>query len=328
MRSMITRRACVLGLLPAGWAISGAALAATAPDPLQPVPATRSPIAEQAAILGAAWAGRRAVAVGDHGIVLLSDDAGATFRQARAVPLSSTLTSVSFADPMRGWAVGHWGAILATTDGGETWQVQRMAPEEDRPLFAVHFFDASHGVAVGLWSLVLTTQDGGKTWVQQPVTPMAGARKADLNMLDLFADARGTVYATAERGQLLRSVDRGHSWEYLDTGYKGSLWAGAALADGTLLVGGQRGTLMRSEDAGLHWSRVPLDSRSSVTTVAQAGANVLVGGLDGLHALSQDRGAHFSMTARTGGESLTTALPAADGRWIVFSRHGLLRDIR
>lgn len=121
--------------------------------PLQAVPAVQAGNATQATMLAAGWAGERVVAVGDHGIVLLSDDQGRQWRQARSVPLSTPLTGVSFVDARHGWAVGHWGAILSTADGGESWQVQRLSSEEDRPLFAVHFFDARQGVAVGLWSL-------------------------------------------------------------------------------------------------------------------------------------------------------------------------------
>lgn len=71
--------------------------------------------AAQAMLLGAAWAQKRVVAVGDHGIVLLSDDHGRSYRQARAVPVSSSLTGVSFADARHGWAVGHWGRLLPAT---------------------------------------------------------------------------------------------------------------------------------------------------------------------------------------------------------------------
>src|SRR5471032_3129385 len=72
-------------------------------------------------LLDATYAGSRIVTVGEHGIVLLSDDDGATYRQASAVPASATLTAVHFANARDGWAVGHWGEILATTDGGEHW---------------------------------------------------------------------------------------------------------------------------------------------------------------------------------------------------------------
>src|SRR5689334_19915327 len=98
--------------------------------PLQAVPAVQASNASRAVMLDAVWAGERVVAVGDHGVVLLSDDHGKRFHQANSVPLSTPLTGVSFVDAKRGWAVGHWGAILASTDGGESWQIQRLSSVE------------------------------------------------------------------------------------------------------------------------------------------------------------------------------------------------------
>ncbi|MCO5124116.1 MAG: YCF48-related protein [Rhizobacter sp.] len=320
MSKTLCRHVLVAALLVAGALTQ--AHAADAPKPLEPTPAVASPIAAEAMMLGAAWAGPRAVAVGEQGIVLLSDDLGHTSRQARQVPLSSTLTAVAFADARQGWAVGHWGAVLATADGGESWHIQRIDTAEDRPLFAVHFFDAQHGVAVGLWSLVLTTDDGGQTWVQQTLAPPPGSTRADANLLSLFADAQGRVYATGERGLVLRSDDRGHSWVYHSTGYAGSLWAGIALADGSLLVGGQRGSVYRSSDRAKQWTRVELDSKSSVTGFAADGAAVLLVGLDGLRAYSKDAGQHFSVSVRPDRLTLTAALRTPQGAWLMWSRHG------
>ncbi|WP_460940053.1 WD40/YVTN/BNR-like repeat-containing protein, partial [Pandoraea terrae] len=77
-------------------------------------------------LLDATRAGSRIVAVGEHGVILLSDDDGRTWRQARQVPVSATLSAVTFTDPKHGWVVGQWGVILATGDGGETWEKQRV----------------------------------------------------------------------------------------------------------------------------------------------------------------------------------------------------------
>lgn len=292
--------------------------------PLQPVPAVQSNNATQATLLGAAWAKDRVVAVGDHGMVLLSDDQGKSFRQASSVPLSSTLNGVSFVDDKQGWAVGHWGAILATSDGGDSWQVQRLSSEEDRPLFAVHFFNDRQGVAVGLWSLVMTTDDGGQTWTEQTVQAPPGASRADLNLMGLFADDHGSVYATAEQGQVLRSEDKGKSWSYLDTGYEGTLWSGAVLADGSLLVGGQRGTLLHGSVEGKDFRRLPLESKSSVTSIAVSGSQVLVVGLDGLMVHSGDGGQSFEEQQSADGVSLTAALLNGSGAPVLFSRRGVV----
>ena len=63
-------------------------------------------------------AGRQpAGGVGMRGLIVLSDDEGKTWRQA-PVPVSSDLVSVRFVTPSRGWACGHDGVILRTSDGG------------------------------------------------------------------------------------------------------------------------------------------------------------------------------------------------------------------
>ena len=289
-------------------------------------PATQVAHAGTAALLGATRAGDRLVAVGDHGVVMLSDDGGQTWRQAKAVPVDSTLTSVSFADARQGWAAGHWGVILHTEDGGESWVVQRSATGEDRPLFALHMFDATHGVAVGLWSLVLVTEDGGKSWNPVTLAPPEGARKADLNLLGLFATGQGVLYATAEKGMLLRSTDQGRHWRYLSTGYQGSFWSGVALADGTLLAAGLRGSLYRSTDEGKSWGRIDSHSGSSITQLLVQGTQVAGVGLDGLRLQSQDGGASFKAEVRPDHLGLTAAVVNAQGRVVLLSRQGLVKD--
>ncbi len=42
-------------------------------------------------------------------------------------PIRSTINRLFFIDQNHGWAVGDWGHILVTRDGGQTWQVQRSA---------------------------------------------------------------------------------------------------------------------------------------------------------------------------------------------------------
>lgn len=321
-----------LGVIAAGQAADGAASAPVAGSgPAASVDALRtvrpqvvaaSPGAAEALMLGLARAGARAVAVGERGVVLEIE--GGTPRQVAGVPLDATLTSVHFIDAEKGWAAGHWGAILHTTDGGRHWAPQRTDLSQDRPLFAVHFLDARHGVAVGLWSLVLVTADGGQTWetVTMPTPP--GARKADLNLLGLFADGAGRLWATGERGLVAVSDDRGRNWRYVSTGAKGSLWCGIALADGGLLVAGQRGALWRSDDGGQNWRSLDSGGRSSITALASAGDQVIAVGLDGYHAISSDGGRRFAAQPRPDRLSLTAAVPDGAGGWWLGSRAGVV----
>lgn len=295
--------------------------------------ATVVPHATQAELLAVARAGQRLVAVGDHGVILLSDDQGKTWSQSKQVPFDGLLTSVSFVDDRQGWAVGHAGVILHTQDAGQTWTLQRSDTSTDRPLYAVHFFDAQHGVAVGLWSLVLLTEDGGKTWAPQTLQPPEGARKADLNLLSLFVNAKGQLFASAEKGMVLRSDDQGRTWSYLNTGYPGSFWTGTALPDGTLLLAGLRGSMFRSADEGKTWQRIATNTHASITGLAvrsqgtgtEGPGEVLGVGMDGLMLRSTDNGQTFQASSRDDRVPLTGLAALPEGKLVLLSRSGPLR---
>src|SRR6185369_10757001 len=107
---------------PALFAALGIASMASAqldPNDAANQPSEIAPLASSSLLLDLALAGNRMVAVGERGHVLLSDDQGATWRQAKSVPTRVMLTAVFFVDADYGWAVGHDETILNTVDGGE-----------------------------------------------------------------------------------------------------------------------------------------------------------------------------------------------------------------
>ena len=291
-------------------------------------PAVATTAAAKAMMLGSARAGKRVVAVGEHGIVLLSDDDGKSFRQAKSVPVRSTLTEVYFADDRSGWAVGHWGVILGSVDGGESWQLQRSDTAVDQPLLSVYFRDKNRGWAVGLWSLLLDTRDGGKTWNAGKLPPPPGGGKTDRNLQHLFAGKTGTLFIAAEQGTVIRSADDGASWHYSATGYKGSFWSGIASQRGTLLVAGLRGKIFRSTDDGNSWHEVASGTQSSLTSFCEAGGKLYAAGLDGVYLESSDDGASFVAKQREDKAPFTSLVAASSGHLAVFSKNGVLAGLK
>ncbi len=277
-------------------------------------------------LLDATRAGKRIVAVGEHGIVLLSDDEGKAYRQARQVPVSATLSAVTFADDKHGWVVGQWGVILATRDGGETWEKQRMDTAVDQPLFSVLFTNAHDGVAVGLWSMLLQTHDGGKTWTKTTLPKPPDGGKADRNLYHVFADQKGALYISAEQGVVLKSTDGGVNWDYLATGGKGSLWSGVAMPDGRIVVGGLLGSLFQSSDGGATWQPLKTDTKSSITALTAIGNELIGVGLDGLVVKQKADGASFEVRQREDRAMLTASLTNSVGKTILFAREGVLAE--
>ncbi|MGH8457066.1 MAG: WD40/YVTN/BNR-like repeat-containing protein, partial [Stenotrophobium sp.] len=192
-RSSVWAAAAILGAAPLlQW--TPAALADAANGSAQK-PAVQVADAVHAPILAATHAGPRIVAVGDHGVVLLSDDEGKTFRQARSVPSQTLLTSVCFIDEKQGWIAGHDSVVLHTEDGGETWALQHEDLNGDKPLFSIWFKDAQHGIAAGLFGTAVQTADGGRSWV--PLAVESGA-ETDHHLNSIFGDGAPMLYIAGE----------------------------------------------------------------------------------------------------------------------------------
>jgi len=112
--------------------------------------------------------GRRAVAVGQAGLVMVSSDsAGVRYGFADLGLPEDLLTACDFrAACVRGdrvWVAGSPGSVVFhSRDGGTTWQAQ--ATGQPLPINALHFIDESTGWAVGELGTILATADGGQTW--------------------------------------------------------------------------------------------------------------------------------------------------------------------
>lgn len=275
----------------------------------------------KAPVMAAALAGKRMVAVGDYGIVILSDDAKA-YRQAKVVPTRTVLTSVFFLDDRRGWAAGHDGTIVATTDAGETWQLLREEPGKERVLLSIWFENALHGLAVGQFGLMLETDDGGKTWRERRL--LEALEQAEKHLMHIFAGANGLVFIAAESGSIFRSADAGRNWQVIQTDNKGSFWTGKALADGSLVVAGMRGHIYRSDDSGITWKEIASGTRQSLTEIIQrSDGSVGMVGNSGVMLNSTDSGRRFYITVHPDRANLTAVVAGAAGD-VLFSLAGVI----
>jgi photosystem II stability/assembly factor-like uncharacterized protein len=158
---------------------------------------------------------QRGHAAGDYGTMVHTEDGGATWTAMRVPetvvlpdsaldtgvePGDVNLYSVSYGDADHVWAVGEFGIVIASSDGGLTWQ-QQHTPVENT-LFGVRFIDAKRGWAVGVDSLILRTEDGGASWtVQHPPTSQRSLYDVAVRGQNgwIVGDS-GTVFKTSDGG--------------------------------------------------------------------------------------------------------------------------------
>jgi len=308
----LSRRAC-LGLAAAAWLPQ-----AQAAEEL----ALHRPLAQRSSCLDVCQAGTRLVTVGERGHVLLSDDQGQHWRQARSVPTRTTLTAVHAVDAQRLVAAGHGGLILSSSDAGENWRVAAGSATGPDTLLAIRLEADGVGLAVGGFGYALRTLDGGATWKR---VELLSGEAGERHFNRIFVSTRGTWLIAAEGGQVLRSENRGEHWVSIATPYEGSLWSGLALNDSVLLACGMRGNLVRSVDDGLSWRHIPM---------AQSGAGSLTGltvladhspllvGVDGSLLRGNVAGDQFKFLRLEDRASLNGALALAGGQVLLIANTG------
>jgi photosystem II stability/assembly factor-like uncharacterized protein len=295
--------------------------------------ALTAPLAARSLLLDVARAGTRLVAVGERGHVLLSDDGGTSWRQARSVPMRTLLTAVWFVDAERGWAVGHDELILATTDGGETWSRSHHAPQREQPLLDVWFADASTGVAVGAYGAYFATTDGGRSWQRRTfeAAPPPGAPPPSEDdefapdyHLNAVAGDGARWWIAAEAGELYRSDDAGASWRALPSPYSGSLFGLLPLGGDSLLVFGLRGHLFRSDDGGQSWRELESGVTAMLTDAIRLDdGSITVVGLAGTVLRSRDGGASWVNSQQDDRKGLSGIASASPDALLVVGEGGV-----
>ncbi len=317
------------------------AVAARAPA-VQPPELSTEParLAPQSLLIAVAWAGPRLVAVGDRGIIVLSDDRGKSWVQALEVPSQALLTGVCFLDAEHGVAVGHDEVILITADAGRTWKRTHYAPDAQRPLLDVWCGGSGQrAIAVGAYSAYLVSENGGASWIARQFTPAPPpARRASretqaaggYHLNRIVSASLSRLYIAAEAGHLYRSEDGGASWAGIDSPYEGSFFGVLPLEGAALLAFGLRGNLYRSEDAGSTWRQIPTGTVALLDGAARTPEHgVAIVGLSGVVLASDDGGRTFRLLQQASRAGLSAATAVSDGELAAVGEDGArLIDLR
>ncbi|MGH7960801.1 MAG: YCF48-related protein [Candidatus Binatia bacterium] len=237
--------------------------------------------------------------------------------------ITDELYGVYFLNPQRGWIVGYYGTILATTDGGKTFHPQKSGVTE--LLKAVYFVDENQGWVAGVEGVILHTEDGGKTWVRQK----SGTEEYLRDIV--FTDAQHGL-AVARTSVLLRTQDGGATW------IPGRLGAGGGGEDrinrirffnGTAWAVGEFGDIFVSRDQGATWEQKTSGLKITLTDIAFADArNGLITGLAGLVLHTADGGESWQPVATGSKNNLFGTVMLSADEAVVTGDLSLLRLAR
>ena len=187
---------------------------------------------------------------------------------------TSPFMDVWFQDADRGWAVGAFGTLVATLDGGQHWGSR--ATELDNPdefhLNAITGDGKGRIFIAGEGGVMFRSTDGGHGW--ESLQPFYEG-----SWFGTVYDAQNdTLYVFGLRGNLYRSSDFGTSWEQVPNDSNSTLAGGSASQKGEIVLVGGVGTVLFSTDGGQSFQRTMLEDRLSLSAgLSRDGELILVG---------------------------------------------------
>lgn len=168
------------------------------------------------------------------------------------------LKAVHFVDADHGWIAGGSGTFLKTTDGGKTWQREKVTRDNIRD---VVFTDRENGWLLCEQSIfgpgiesptyILRTQNGGSTWEKVSIEP---GRERMLRLV--LSPTANVAYAIGETGTMLFTNSLEDTWKRTALATQTMLTDGKILNDKEAILVGGRGTILRTDNGGITWTEV------------------------------------------------------------------------
>lgn len=199
------------------------------------------------------------------------------------------LFGVRFHTPTYGHAMGAYGMVLRTLDGGHTWE-HAMHNTENEGFY--HIFDSAHLPEQGKYFL---TGEAGLLMVGDINERNARQVKSvpwEGSFFTTVASSDGAIVMGGLRGRMFRSNDAGDTWSAVKKPPTSAIVDSLRLDNGDLIAVGIGGELLRSSDNGMSFAPVKVamaapGNRERIYSAAQGPDNTLiVGGPSGLRKLS------------------------------------------
>ncbi len=183
-----------------------------------------------------------------QGVTLSCDDGGGARLSAAwlgPLPQGNKIRDICFVDSSNAWAVGDYGTILKTTDGGKNWAALLSGTTER--LRSVSFSSIDNGWVCG-GEVLRSTTDGGIHWSSFPL-PRRHEKKTSRSIA-VRKLTNNTVGLLTNEG-FWRSDDRGTSWQLRHELFNPLIMQFIDVNHGWIAGGNWH--MARTTDGGLTW---------------------------------------------------------------------------
>ena len=211
-------------------------------------PSVTARLAKESLLLGIHGRAGIAIAVGERGHILLTNNQGKNWIQKQS-PTRRTLNSVYLLDQKTIWIVGHQSTVLRSQDSGESWTKIKVLDDPETSFLDLLFVDSSRGFIVGSYGKFFSTIDGGNTWIENK-------QEDDPHFYQITSAANGFLWLIGEFGTVWKSNNQGKSWKSLDIEYEGTLFGVVPLIKSdSIIVHGLQGNIFRFKNGSI-WEKI------------------------------------------------------------------------
>ena len=280
----------------------------------------------------------RLITAGERGHILYSDDQGKSWKQAE-VPVIVNIIATNFPTSKVGWAVGHDGVVLKSTDAGESWVKQfdgfrANQKTLDQYTVAVKTMETQLENAseladgsVDVEELEYQLEELQFKLEDAQYDLEAGSTKP---YLDVWFKNEQTGFVVGAYGQLIKTTDGGENWisisNEIDNPDGFHLNAITETQPGTLFIVGEAGIILRSTDSGQSWTRVesPYEGSLFGASPTRQLNGVLVYGLRGNVYRSSTLGDQWEAIKVNTKQTLNSGSAFKDGTIMLVGNNGII----
>jgi photosystem II stability/assembly factor-like uncharacterized protein len=254
-------------------------------------------------------------AVGHYGVILHTQDAGATWQvqlnglQANQLTSAAAQAAVAAKDPSPGTPLATIRADHFVSGGA------------DKPFLTIWAQNPQDAIIFGAYRLAMKTTDGGAHWTDWSLH----VGDALSNNLYDIATVGNQLYIAAETGLMFRSNDNGQSFAELSPPGNATLFGVIGIGDNGVLVFGVAGQAFLSEDGGQSWKSIAFGTSDNLIAATKLlDGSIVVANEDGTLYRNAGAGQSFMPLRFAAPMAIFDLVQAPDGSLILVGNGGVM----
>lgn len=256
---------------------------------------TRSQAPTDLALLGVDIEGNRQIAVGQMGLILTRESDGEWEEVESGT--EERLLQVAMNSDGLAFAIGAFGTVLRSDDGGASWQdgapqwTELLSDDAggaggttgaagEPHVYGIDVNDQGRVLLGGELSFIVRSEDAGQTWtvVNKGVATQG---EIDPTFFDINVRDDGIGFAVGQSGAIFRTDNDGREWSRLESTTSDNLFGVESTDAGRVTVIGMRRAL-RSDNNGRTWQALTAgdlntDWYSDISLVEGGGGPIIAG---------------------------------------------------